>query len=32
MNFAIERDDTQLKKETLVHSRFSLLFKRNNID
>ena len=32
MNFAIERDDTQLKKETLVHSRFSLLFKSNNID
>ena len=32
MNFATERDDTQLKKETLVHSRFSLLFKSNNID
>ena len=32
MNFAIERDGTQLKKETLVHSRFSFLFKNNNID
>ena len=32
MNFAIERDGTQLKKETLVHSRFSLLFKNSNID
>ena len=31
MNSAIERDGTQLKKETLIHSRFSLLFKNNNI-
>ena len=31
MDFAIQKDDTQLQKEKLVHSRLSLLLKNENI-
>ena len=32
MDFAIEKDGTQLKKKTSVHSRLSLLLENNNIE
>ena len=31
MDFAIEKDGTQLKKKSSVYSRLSLLLKNNNI-
>ena len=31
MDFAIQKDDIQLQKEKLVHSRLSLLLKNENI-